>query len=184
MILSRFFGRKEPAAIQPLLEGLVACGRQPALYQAGGVPDTLDGRFDMIGLVAFLLFRRLRREGEAGRGLAQAVYDRMFQDFEFSLRELGVSDVVIGKRVQAMTQAFSGRVAAYEDGLVARDPAVLADALRRNLYGTTDPTDAQVSAMAAYVHRTAMAIDRQAGPQILNGQLEWPVFPAAGEQQP
>lgn len=182
MILSRLFGRKEPEAIQPLLEALVACGRQPSLYAQGGVPDTLDGRFDMIGLVAFLVFRRLRREGEIGRTLAQAIYDRMFQDFEFSLREMGVSDVVIGKRVQAMTQAFSGRVAAYEDGLTARDSAALMEALRRNLYGTVQPTEPQLAAMTSYVHQVAATLDRLASDILLGGQLAWPAFSVAEEQ--
>jgi len=181
MILSRFFGRKEPAAIPRLLDGIVACGRQPALYEQGGVPDSLDGRFDMIGLIAFLAFRRLRREGEAGRHLAQAVYDRLFQDFEFSLRELGVSDVVIGKRVQAMTQAFSGRVAAYEDGLTDRDPSALGEALRRNLYGTASPTETQIAAMAGYVHQAMAALEAIPGVTVMAGQLAWPSFAATGE---
>ena len=70
-----------------------AAARAPALYAVLGVPDTLDGRFDMVGLHAFLLIDRLRRDPPPGPELAQAVFDAMFSDMDVTLREMGVGDL-------------------------------------------------------------------------------------------
>jgi cytochrome b pre-mRNA-processing protein 3 len=87
----------------------VAAARERYLYEALGVPDTLDGRFDLISLYAFLLIHRLRGLPDPGAALAQAVFDAMFSDMDMNLRELGVGDLSVGKRVRAMWEAFHGR---------------------------------------------------------------------------
>ncbi len=124
----------------------VTAARVPSLYRDLGVPDTLDGRFDLVGLYVFLLVRRLEVEPPAGHHLAQAVFDAMFSDMDVTLRELGVGDLSVGKRVKAMWEAFHGRARAYEAALSAPvgspvgspvergedDP--LAEALARNVW--------------------------------------------------
>jgi len=112
----------------------VRAARDSALYTTFGVPDTLDGRFDLIGLHAFLLIRRLRRLPPPGPALAQAVFDAMFSDMDINLRELGVGDLAVGKRVRVMWEAFHGRCAAYEAAMQEGDPATLAAALARNIW--------------------------------------------------
>ena len=117
---------------------VVTAARAPYLYHNLGVPDTLDGRFDLVGLYAFLLVRRLEAEPPAGHHLAQAVFDAMFSDMDVTLRELGVGDLSVGKRVKAMWEAFHGRARAYEAALSTPagpdgdDP--LAEALARNVW--------------------------------------------------
>ena len=85
----------------------VRLARDPVYFTTLGVPDTLDGRFDAwLGLYAALLIRRLRALPDPGAALAQSVFDAMFADMDFSLRELGVSDMSVARRVRAMWEAF------------------------------------------------------------------------------
>src|SRR5450432_4115159 len=120
-----------------LYDAIVSQARQPDFYAAGGVPDSIDGRFEMIVLHAYLVLRRLRGAGEVAEPLAQALVDRLFADMDASLREMGAGDLGVGKRVKRMATAFYGRVAAYEAGDKRGD---MAEALARNLFGTVRPT--------------------------------------------
>jgi len=188
-ILPRFLRRAPEAAVaEGLYDAVVAQARQPAFYRDGGVPDTVHGRFELIGLHAFLLLRRLKDGGDAGKALAQAVYDHMFDDMDRSLRELGVGDLGVGKRVKKLAQHFYGCIGAYEVGLDQGD-AVLEDALARNLYGTDDRTPAPkaLAAMTGYMRREAASLAAQPFADLAGGTLAWgppPAFePAAAEVQ-
>ena len=119
-------------------------------YTRYGVPDTVDGRFELVSLHAFLVLRRLKRRSESASDLSQALFDAMFEDMDLSLREMGAGDMGVGKRVKAMVQAFYGRVASYEAGL-SGDGDSMEDALVRNVYGTARPDADAVAAMAAYI---------------------------------
>jgi cytochrome b pre-mRNA-processing protein 3 len=112
----------------------VAAARDPWLYRTLGVPDTLDGRFDLVGLYAFLVIHRLTAEAEPGPALAQAVFDAMFSDMDVNLREMGVGDLSVGRRVRAMWEAFHGRARVYSAGIDDEDPKVLTAALARNVW--------------------------------------------------
>ena len=127
--------------------------RQPVLFTRYGVPDTLDGRFEMLCLHAYAVFHGLKGKGADADALAQAVYDAMFADLDGSLRELGAADLGVGKRIKAMTEALNGRIQAYD-----RDTE-LEQAIRRNVYGTVAPSDDQVRWMAGYLRgiRAALA---------------------------
>ncbi|MGH7049100.1 MAG: ubiquinol-cytochrome C chaperone family protein [Acetobacteraceae bacterium] len=122
-----------------LYAAVVAAARAPALYRDLGVPDTFDGRFDLVGLYAALLVLRLEGEPPLGHGPAQAVFDAMFSDMDVTLRELGVGDLSVGKRVKAMWTAFHGRAAAYASALASADPAELEAALVRNVWRGRPP---------------------------------------------
>jgi cytochrome b pre-mRNA-processing protein 3 len=122
----------------------VAAARAPYFYQspaAGGlgVPDTLDGRFDLVGLHVFLVIRRL---GAAAPKLAQAVFDAMFNDMDVNLREMGVGDLSVGKKVKVMWEAFHGRSTVYQAALQADDADGLAKALARNVWRGDAPAGA------------------------------------------
>ena len=178
MILSRFFGRKkDDAAAHELYVILAGQARQPVFYRDGGVPDSLDGRFDMLALHVFLVLRRL---SGARAELAQQLFDVMFGDMDRSLREMGVGDLTVGKRIRAMSVAFYGRVEAYEAGLQASgDDALLMGALARNLYRGNPPAPAKLARMAAYMRDMAAALARQADEDFLAGRLNFtapPVF--------
>ena len=117
----------------------VAAARDPFLYTVLGAPDTLDGRFDVLGLHAILLIHRLRSAPPPGPALAQAVFDAMFADMDLNLREMGVGDLSVGKRVRAMWEAFHGRARAYETALDDADDAALAAAVARNVWRGAEP---------------------------------------------
>ena len=135
-----------------LYAAAVAAARDPWFYTALGVPDTLDGRFDLIGLHAALLIHRLQDAPAPGPELAQAVFDAMFSDMDQNLREIGVSDLSVGKRVRAMWEAFHGRARAYAAALDAGDQDALATALARNVWRGASPDDPARS-LAAYAQR-------------------------------
>ncbi|MBR0665718.1 ubiquinol-cytochrome C chaperone [Roseomonas hellenica] len=143
-----------------LYTAAVATARSPFLFEGIGVPDTLDGRFDLINLHVALLVRRLRADPDPrGAALAQAVFDAMFADMDLNLREMGVSDMVVGKRVKRMWEAFHGRAIAYEEALDARDAAALAQALARNVWRGATPGTAP-TASAEQLASIVLAQDR------------------------
>ena len=117
-----------------LYAAAVAAARDPYLYAVVGVPDTLDGRFDLVGLHAFLVIRHLQRQRPPGPALAQAVFDAMFNDMDVNLREIGVGDLSVGKKVKVMWEAFHGRCVAYGQALDAGGDASLRAALARNVW--------------------------------------------------
>src|SRR6185436_12245430 len=119
---------------------LVTQARRPEFYESLGVPDTLDGRFDLIVLHASLYVKRMRAAGPAGQDLAQAVFDSMFDNLDQSLREMGVGDVTLAKKVRAMISAFYGRAVAYDAALADGNKATLAEALVRNIYAGKAPS--------------------------------------------
>lgn len=156
----------------------VAAARQEWFYRELGVADTLDGRFDMVGLHAWLLIRRLTalpRTGAApgaamGPDVAQALFDAMFADMDINLREIGVSDLTVGRRVRAMWEAFHGRAAAYDSAL--GDEAALAEALARNVWrGAAPPGSAE--RLAAHVMVQVAAVQDLPEAALLAGQAEF-----------
>jgi cytochrome b pre-mRNA-processing protein 3 len=123
--------------------------RRSALFEDCGIPDTLDGRFDALALHAALMIDRLRREPD-GEPLAQAFFDTMFRHLDLTLREIGVQDLGVGRRIKIMAEGLHGRALAYRAALAGGAPP-LAEALRRNAYGGTAPSDAQVARLEAHV---------------------------------
>ncbi len=139
----------------------VAAARAPWFYATAGAPDTLDGRFDLVGIHAYLLVRRLSRDAAPGPALAQAVFDAMFSDMDLNLREMGVSDLSVGKRVRAMWEAFHGRAAAYAPAMDAGDAEALAAAVARNVWrlapGAAEPAGAAPIAELMLAEDAALA---------------------------
>jgi len=162
---------RHKAAVPRLYEAIVAAARRPAFYRDGGVPDTLDGRFELLVLHVWLVLRRLKTEGAAELG--QALFDEMFSDMDESLREIGVSDLGVGRRVKEMARALYGRMAAYDEGLAA-PAAALEGALARNLYGTLSEPPAALPAMARFLREATAAIDGIPLDAILAGTIRFP----------
>jgi cytochrome b pre-mRNA-processing protein 3 len=167
---------KTRAAARRLYERAVEQARRPAFYRDLGVPDSLDGRFDMIALHVFLLLHRLRGEGAGAKRFAQALFDTMFDDMDDSLREIGVGDLGVGKRVKAMAKALYGRIAAYEAGLAAADESLDA-ALARNLYRNVAPKPEEVATLAAYLRREVAALARVSYESLVRGEAEFGAVP-------
>lgn len=153
--------------------------RQPGFYLHHAVEDTPDGRFDMITLHVVLILRRLKRDHHRTEWLAQALFDLMFADMDQNLRELGVGDMSVGKRIKAMAKGFYGRLAAYDAGLDAPEGDTLEAALRRNLYRKTSPPAAAVTTMADYVRVQADRLAAQSTDALVAGEVAFGAPPAA-----
>ena len=136
-MLGRFLRRDpESDAIATSLYGaIVAQARSPVLYADLCVADTVDGRFEMVVLHAVLVIDRLRKGGEAEKAAAQKVFDLFCTDMDRSLRELGVGDLGVPKRMKQMTERFYGRAEAYRSVLKGSDRGGMIDALSRNVFG-------------------------------------------------
>jgi cytochrome b pre-mRNA-processing protein 3 len=117
--------------IEAIYGMIVAQAREPLFYQAMGVPDTVNGRFDMVLLHLWTVLRRLR-PAPGGAGLSQALFDHFCGDMDANLREMGIGDLTVPKRMHKFGEAFYGRSAAYDAALDAGDEA-LAQALCRNI---------------------------------------------------
>lgn len=156
-----------------LHEEIVRAARQPVLYTHGGVPDTLEGRLDCIALHAFLVFRRM--SGKHGWDeIGGALSDEIVADFDRSLREMGVSDYVIGKRVKKTAQIFFSRFDLYWGAVNGADEAPdLDEALARALIGADADTPARRAAWITYFDQQTGALYEQADPDILRGRLSF-----------
>lgn len=134
--------------------------RAPELFERLGVPDDLYGRFDALALHAWLVIDRLRLEPD-GEALAQALFDAMFRHLDLTLREIGVQDLGVGRRIKIMAEGLHGRALAYREALAGRGPDSLAEVLRRNAYGGNPPPgEAEVAALEAHVRREADRLRR------------------------
>ncbi len=163
----------EREAAAELYLRVVEKARDPAFYATLGVPDTVDGRFDMIVLHATLVFRRMRQGGAEAQTVAQEMFDRMFLDFDRSLRELGVGDMSIGKQIKKMGKAFYGRATVVEAGIdaaAADQQASLKQALRETVFRQRKEPHG-IDALADYLLRATAALETQALGDLVAGKV-------------
>ncbi|PTW60699.1 cytochrome b pre-mRNA-processing protein 3 [Breoghania corrubedonensis] len=171
------FRRREDEATRDLYAAIVAQARQPHFFARLCVPDTIDGRFDMIALHATLMFARLKGEGEAAKARAQDVFDTFFRDMDHALRELGASDTSVPRKVTRMAELFYGAADAYMSALGADtagagDDALVA-ALGRNVYGGDGNAKGEAEALARYVRAAVGHLAAQQASQIVAGRIAW-----------
>ncbi|RVU21835.1 ubiquinol-cytochrome C chaperone family protein [Methylobacterium oryzihabitans] len=172
--------RREEAARRRVIEALHvrinAASRVPALYTDLGVPDTVEGRFEALCLHVVLVLRALRRLPPPAADIAQDLVNSVFSQLDASLRELGVGDMGVSKRMKKLAQAFYGRANAYDGPLDAGDGAALALALARNVLGRDDPEAGRE--LAAYVAAADRALSAPGGRAGLDRLLaDGPVLP-------
>lgn len=184
-MLNQLFGRRpDGQAVSAVYSRIVGQSRQPFLYTEFGVPDTAIGRFDMIVVHAFLVFRRLKAQGPGAEAFGQALFDHMFVDMDMSLREMGVGDLSVGKKVKALAKGFYGRVVAYEKALADPDDGAIRAALVRNVYPPLEPPEEAVAGLARYIRLQAGALANQPVPDILNGRVDFPAMADAPQAGP
>ncbi len=181
MILQAWRRRKAEREAEDAARALylmtVEQARNPAFFADLGVPDSLDGRFETIALHAFCVMYRLKDQGAEAAALSQAYFDVMFLDMDRNLREMGVADTAIGKRMKKMMQGYYGRVEAYEAGIAADDAAALREALRRNLYGTVSPDAGHVTAVEEYMRGVVADLSEIPLPTFMAGDWRFPSPP-------
>jgi cytochrome b pre-mRNA-processing protein 3 len=167
--LKQFFSRDSGReGLVPLYAAVVAEARDPFWYRDGAVPDTLDGRFDMLGAIMSLALLRLDAEGEAGKMPAVLLTEVFIDDMDGQLRQAGIGDIVVGKHIGRMLSALGGRLDAYGEAL---DQGDLEGALVRNIYRGEAPETARISAVAARVRDLSAQLARQPLDALLTGLL-------------
>lgn len=159
-------------AAEDLYRVLVDHARTPAFFRELGVPDTPEGRFEMIALHVALAVRRLRREGTRGQALGQELFDLMFTDMDRSLRELGVGDLSVGRYVRRLAQNFYARLAALDETLTSGDLARLGAMIERNvLHGTAAPDARRITALSTWLVEQDRDLAGQDGARLLRGEI-------------
>jgi cytochrome b pre-mRNA-processing protein 3 len=144
-------------ATAALHEAVVARAREPLFFTGFGVADTIDGRFDLLVLHAWLVLERLRAAGL--NDLSQSLTNAIFTGFDEGLRDLGAGDMGIGRRMKKMADAFYGRLSAYQN---AGDETALAEAIHRNLHRGAAGEEGHARTLARYALRARAHLQRQA----------------------
>jgi len=165
---------RAPDTIEAIYGMIVAKAREPLFYRDLGVPDTVDGRFDLILLHLWMVLRRMRH-GEGGSDRAQALFDRFCIDMDDNLREMGVGDLTVPKRMLAFGEAFYGRAAAYDVALSdgrENDQGPLAQSICKNILNGKGIDNAH--RLAAYVLTTLARLDHLEDAVLLGGSWSFP----------
>ncbi len=157
------------APLRHLYDAIVARGREPDWYRAGAVPDTLDGRFDMIAAVLALVLIRLEAAGDAARVPSARLTEIFVDDMDGQLRQAGVGDVVVGKQIGRMMSALGGRLSAYRAAL--SHGGDLPAALVRNLYRGAAPSPEALAFTAARLEAFHARLAAEPAEAIIAGQL-------------
>lgn len=158
--------KKNPymASAERVYAGMLTHVRHPKFYSEYGVPDSFDGRFDLLLLHGFLVINRM---GSEGKEFSQALFDVMFADMDQTLREIGIGDMGVPKHMRRMMKAFNGRMHVYADAFAGGRES-LKEALRRNLYGTLpDVTDEILEKMVSYVLSSVAKLKQQPDGEIV-----------------
>jgi cytochrome b pre-mRNA-processing protein 3 len=151
---------------------VVAQARQPVFYASFGVPDSIDGRFDMIALHAILLVRRIKGRGTASDQFGREFMSYLFADMDRNLREMGTGDMRVGKKIKEMAEAFYGRARAYNAALDTGEPP-LEDVLMRNIYAEVADDHGAAGVLAETVQRQADILETQELADILAGTVHF-----------
>ena len=162
-------------AIATLYGACVVQARQPVFYADLHAPDTVYGRFDLLIVHVLLVIQRLHKHPDE----TQQLFDILFADMDKNLREMGVSDISIAKKMKPLLSAFYGRAKVYEQALAKTDET-LADALRRNIYGDSPASPGDVQRLTTYIRRAHTELAAQKTDDILGGNLIFPLVAQNG----
>jgi cytochrome b pre-mRNA-processing protein 3 len=181
MIFPLFSRATRPDTISTLYGMIVAQARMPCFYRDYAVADTVNGRFDLIVLHLALVLERIAAEPGL-RALGQGLFDRFWQDMDHNLREMGIGDLSVPKKMRALGEAYYGRTQAYRAALAETSDGALIAALARNIDGGAK--DDAASRLAAYMRLTVRVLAAQPAERLAAGAVHFPdpvmVAPAAG----
>lgn len=161
---------------------IVAMVRQPALYRDFGVEDTFEGRFELLALFSTLVIRRLVLLGPPGPEIAQELTDALFSGLDATLREMGVGDLSVPRRMNRLAGALLGRRQAYEEGLADDDQAILSAAIARNVFGGAfEPGDPRVMRLLGYTGMLCSVLSQLKIENFTSDKLGLPAAELVGE---
>ena len=173
MIFDKLFKRGPTrVAGEKLYEVAIGQARQPAFYAVLAAPDTVEGRFELYTMHVVLLLHRLKGQGAVAAETSQALFDTYLQALDHALREMGVGDLSVGKKMRKLGEAFYGRAKAYQAALEGGDRTALAALIGRTVF--VDQNDAAADRLADYVQRSAALLATQALEDILAASVAWP----------
>lgn len=174
MIFGLFRNRKHNQAIMKRqYDLLTAISRDPVFFTDYDLPDTVMGRFEMVSVIMILFFRRTRASDTSGQELAQEVVDAFFQDLDHAIREIGIGDVAVPKRMKKFAAMFYGRLESYAKALDAQDETALAEALVRNIH-PEKPGAPDMRRLARYMMETEQRLAAEPEERIATGTLPFP----------
>lgn len=169
--LSGWLRRRGPRdEAMPLYDAVVARARRPHWYLDGAVPDTLDGRFDMVAAVLAMVLLRLEQAPD-GTDASVRLTERFVDDMDAQVRQIGFGDMVVGKHVGMMMGMLGGRLGAYRDGLAAPDDGVLDAALVRNLYRGVAPGTDALAHVRGELKALRRGLDSSSVAELMEGRL-------------
>jgi cytochrome b pre-mRNA-processing protein 3 len=159
--------------ISAVYGAIVAQARSAVFYADYGVPDTMEGRFDLIVLHLVLVLHRLGRDSATGRGFGQELFDAFCRDLDDNLREMGVGDLAVPKKMRQFAEAFYGRQAVYLAALAAADGRDFEKALARNIF---EPAGVEngAPALARYARSALQRLDAQENGALMRGEVVFP----------
>ncbi len=176
MFFLKLFARKakaNEAIVIRTYETIVAAARQPLYFSDWHVPDTALGRFESLSLHMILFLRRSKAASPPLRDLAQEVVEEFFKDVDHSLRELGIGDAGVPKRMKKLAKMFYGRADSYDKAIADNDLEALAAALHRNINPTAKEWPHAVD-MSGRVFNLVAALDEQNDESLVAGDLLFP----------
>ena len=164
-----FFGRgTHSRTIEAVYGAIVAQARAPAIYREFGIPDTLEARFEVLILHLSIVLDRLAAE-PAVREIGQGVFDRFCQDMDDHMREMGVGDLAVPKKMRGVADAFYGRREAYRLAVESEDALIAS--LTRNVYAGVDAGNARE--LARYILAAKAGLARLSASDAMAGRLVW-----------
>jgi len=172
-LLSKIFARENPnLAMRPLYDAIVGEGRRLSWYQQGSVPDTIDGRFDMVVAILSLVLIRLEKEEEAAQASAWLT-EIFISDMDGQLRQIGIGDMIVGKHIGKMMSALGGRLGAYRNALKGDTDldADLRGAIVRNIFRGEAPDDDALGFVAASLEQFYGSLVDISAKNIISGTL-------------
>jgi cytochrome b pre-mRNA-processing protein 3 len=170
MLGKLFTKQPEKRVAASLHAAIIRAARSPDLYGDAGVPDTLEGRFELVLLHVGLVIHRLRSDNsEQSKQVSQFLFDAMFDDFDIAMRELGVGDSGVGKKIRFMAEGFYGRTQGYIDALAETTNDELAAVISRNLLGIDDGDERAVR-LATYVRCAYDSLLKQGPLALVQGE--------------
>jgi cytochrome b pre-mRNA-processing protein 3 len=174
MILPLFRRSPQADTISALYGTIVAQARLPVFYRDYSVPDSIDGRFELVVVHLFLLLRRLETEGRTGQMMGQQVFDLFCRDMDQNLREIGTGDLKVPTEMRRLGAAYYGRAKAYEAALAAAGPDGLVSAIGRNVLGRESGELAAAGQLANYMREAAAGLAGQDLAAFNRGNLRFP----------
>jgi cytochrome b pre-mRNA-processing protein 3 len=167
-----FLGSPQRELGEALYAACVSQAREPAFYRAYGAPDTVEGRFELYTLHVVLLIERLGVGGEAGKAASQGLFDVYVKALDHALREMGVGDLSVGRKMRKLGEALYGRMKNYQSAIAALpDAGPLRDLLTRTVYA--EAAAEQAPALADYVTAQRERLAGQPLEDLLQGRVAW-----------